>query len=164
MKRSANFVLGLSAIIFAVAVVVVGRYENLQFYQWTTPGPAFLPNITACGMALCGLILVVSSLTKPAATDADRGAEDKAKAIWIFKYKELWNIIAVIGVSSLLVYFTKYLGLLTSLAIGIGVMAKLLGTPGWWKPIWVGVLSWVALYLIFDWFLKTPLPSGMFGF
>lgn len=164
MKKSVDLVLGVFSMAFGVAIIAVGKNTKLQFYSGTTPGPAFLPYIAAWGIGLCGLILVAGFLMKSAkAADAGRETESDAKAIWIFKLKDLRNILIVLGASTLMMYLTKYLGMLLSFALGIAVMAKFLGTPGWRTPAFVGVLSWVVLYLIFDLFLKTPLPRGILG-
>lgn len=162
--KSTNFVLGVFGLIICAVIIMIGKNTNLQFYSGTSPGPAFLPFISAAGIGVCGLILIVGSLLKSAhASDTEQAAENNGKAIWIFKYEELWNFTVAIGVSALILYFTDQLGLLLSLAIGMAVIAKLLGTPGWRTPIVVGIISWIVLYSIFDWLLQTPLPRGMFG-
>jgi cell division protein FtsW (lipid II flippase) len=162
-KKSANIVLGVSALIFGAVIMMIGRNTNLAFYSGRTPGPAFLPVIAAWGIVLCGLILIVGALVKKAA-DSDQATKKDANTIWIFKKKDLRNIVVVIGTSSLMVYLTPHLGMLLSFALGIAVMTKFLGTPGWKVPVFVGVLGLTVLYVVFDYFFMTLLPRGIFGF
>ena len=162
-KKSANIVLGVISLIFSAAIAMASRSTGLQFYRGTTPGQAFVPFIAAGGIALCGLALIVNALKSAKGSDTASEKEKDTGAIWIFKRSELWNFSVVIGTSILMVYFARYLGMLTSLAIGTAVMSKLLGTPGWRTPVFVGVFSWVLFYLIFDLFLRVPLPRGMLG-
>lgn len=163
MKKNADIVLGTCAIIFAIAIFKIGQDTGLRLFRAGIPGPGFLPYLTAAGISLCGLLLILGSLIKHVRAKEEK-IENNPDFIWIFKRRDLWNFLVVLGTSALVVYGTTYLGLLTSLAIGVGIMAKLLGTPGWRTPIFVGTLSWGLFYVIFIIFLGTPLPRGIFGF
>ena len=98
------------------------------------------------------------------AADANQETKKDANTIWIFKLKDLRNIVVVIGTSSAMVYLTPHLGMLLSFALGIAVMVKFLGTPGWKIPVFVGVLGFTVLFVVFDLFFMTLLPRGIFGF
>jgi hypothetical protein len=161
--KSANLVLGVCAMILSAIIFVVGKSAGLQFLRGTTPGPAFMPFLTSWGIGFCGLVLVLRSLMRTSEADTGRENRNDAENIWIFKKKNLWNFLIVIITSVFIVLFAKLLGLLASLAIGVAVMAKLLGTPGWKTPIFVGIFSGITFFLVFDLFLQVPLPRGIFG-
>ena len=162
--KSGNLVLGVCAMIFSAAIVVAGRSTGLVFFRGITPGTGFVPFLTAGGIAFCGLVLALGSLKPKAKADPETSETKKdPNAIWIFKRNDLWNFFVVIGASISIVYFARPLGLLVSLSIGVAVMSKLLGTPGWRTPILVGIFSLVMFYLVFDLFLRASLPRGIFG-
>jgi len=161
----ANLILGICAIALGVAIIVVGQNTGLVFFRRAQPGTGFMPFLTAWGIILCGLALAVSSLIKFVKVKGTTGgSENDPELIWIFKRGDLWNFFVVIGASIMITYSTRFLGLMPSLAVGIVVITKLLGTPGWRTPILVGIFSWVMFYSAFDLFLGMPIPRGIFGF
>jgi hypothetical protein len=149
--------------ILGAVIVVIGKSAGMQFLRGTTPGTAFMPFITAWGIGLCGLALAIRSLKPAKAENTTRETEKDPESVWIFKKKNLWNFGIVIGTSILIVLSAKFLGLLVSLAIGVALMTRLLGTPGWKTSIFVGIFSGVTFFLVFDLFLRVPLPRGIFG-
>jgi hypothetical protein len=161
--KKTDLVLGVCAIVLGAVIVAVGKKAGLQFLRGTTPGPAFMPFLASWGMGLCGLALAVRSLKRPKAVNTGREIEKDADVIWIFKRQDLWNFFVVIGTSIAVIFLSKFLGLLISLALGVAVMTKLLGTPGWWTPIFVGIFSGSVFFGVFDVFLRVPLPRGIFG-
>ncbi len=167
--KSANRVLGICAMLLGAAIYLAGKGSpKMVFMDRSLPGPAFLPFLTAIGIALCGAALLIGSVL-PASKTA--GAEQKpvpeeygkSDTIWIFKKEELKNFLIVIITSILIIIGAKFLGLLVCLGIGVTAMAKLLGTPGWRTVILLGIASTVVFYLVFDLFLNVPLPRGIFG-
>ena len=162
-SKGPNFVLGLCAMIFGIAIIMIGKNANMVFMSGNVPGMGFLPFLTAWGIGICGFVLLVGSLIPSKTENTNQETESKAGAIWVFKLSELWYFVIVVGVSILIMFLTNHLGLLVSLAVGAVIMSKLFGTPGFVTPLWVGGLTWVVLWAIFDWFLKTPMPQGIFG-
>ncbi len=157
MKR-ANQGLGIGAILLGAAIFLYGRHTGLQTFSGKTPGPGFLPYLVAIGIALCGVAILLGSQKLPLQEDS----KEKLVA-GLFLPQELHNFGVVIGVSILVMLGANLLGLLLCMGIGVVLMAKLLGTPSWKTCILVGVASTFTFWLIFDWFLKVPLPRGILG-
>jgi len=161
IMRMANRVLGICSILLSIVIFCLGKSMKLAFFSGYTPGPGFLPYVVSCGIAIFGAIILAGSFLGK----ADAGEEKSGDVVLgIFQREEIRNFVSVIGTSILVVATAPYLGLLTSMGIGVAAIAKLLGTPGWKGIILLGIGSTIVFYLIFSVFLSVPLPKGPLGF
>ncbi|MDR1658582.1 MAG: tripartite tricarboxylate transporter TctB family protein [Deltaproteobacteria bacterium] len=166
--NKAEMIFGLGAIVLAITIFLIGQKTKLIFFRGTTPGAAFMPYLTAAGIGLCGFWLFFKQLLNMRQSKKDKTNDKKdnnteENKIKFFKKQDIKNFIVVIVSSILIVILANPLGFLISLTLGIIAMAKFLGTPSWRTSILVGIGSGISFYLIFDLFLKVPLPRGLFG-
>jgi hypothetical protein len=133
--------LGLAAL--ALAYLVAGRRYPLD--TLATPGPGVFP--LAVGVAL---LAVAAWLFVAAGRDAVRPAAANAPVA---------RPPLVLG-AALVVYaaLLPAVGfLLASLALVVAA-ARLLGLPGWWRPLALGLGAVAAARLVFVTWLGVPLP------
>lgn len=113
-------------------------------------GPAAFPRLVCVGLALCGVLLIVSEMKSKDTTPA-----------------ELFNVKFFIGIATAVGYFLllKPLGfVIASMLAVLIMMLLLLNEPlkkAWPLIVIVSIAAPIALQLIFGVFLKVPLPEGI---
>ena len=130
--------------LIAIAYLVLGRRYPLD--TLAEPGPGVFP--LAAGTALLGLALWQLVATPGGrAPDADSLAPSHRGAPWL--------------VAAVLVTYAAVLPtvgfVLASFALVV-VTARLMGLPGWWRPLALGAGVAIATRLVFLTWLGVPLP------
>lgn len=114
-------------------------------------GPALFPRIIACGLLLCGLVLVWSGRRQ--------GAPWFEADDWVRRPRTILDVALVIGalifyalVVEVAGFFITGLVILAALFLAFGVPAR------WLAPLAIGVT--LALHFGFYTLLRVPLPWG----
>lgn len=150
--RRANQV---SAVILLGLAVFLGL-EGRRLSYWGAPGipgPGFLPFWLAVALAVGAAGILVEGRGK-----AGDGA------MWFPSREGMGRVAALAILVGLLAFAIKPLGML--LAVGLYLLAFLkMYLPGRWPLIFFTATGTpLALYVIFERWLKIPLPRGFLGF
>jgi hypothetical protein len=124
----------------------------LKFYKWwghDGPGSAFLPFWLGVVMAcLAALMLFRSS--------KERLAE------WMPKGEAGKRVLVVLGVTAAFIALLKVLGMVVGTALFLIVLVRYLGRHRWWVTIAIALAAAAANWLVFVYWLRVPMPEGMF--
>ena len=150
--RLADRITGATLLALGVAFAV-GALQNYSYWGENGPGSAFLPFWLGVAMALLASVLLVRAL---------RSAEPGPA--WLPEPAGLRRIALVLGATTALVALLNVLGMLVGTVLFMGVIVRGLDRHPW--PRTLAVAAGVAAfnYLVFTWWLKVPLPTGVFGF
>ena len=119
-----------------------------------TYGPGLFPTIAGLGLVICGVLIFLTGLLRPAPETAPP-EENASNSAW-----PLINSLAVIGC---VVFFALGLDRLGFhlVAFPLLLVLLLLFRIVWWKSLLLAVFVTVLVHLIFYSFLHVPLPWGL---
>ena len=115
-------------------------------------GPAWFPGLTAAGLGICGVLLVVAGVRQRAPW--------LALPDWMFRRRPALGVAAVVGGLVFYIFAADKLGFHI-----VGITLLLFWTR-WLGATWrtaaaVAVLATVAIHLAFYKALRIPLPWGL---
>lgn len=125
------------------------------------PGPGIFPLAVGLLLASLAALQLAQSgralLTRPGATPGGPPAcpgstPDQAQA-----ERAPWLMVAILVLYLVLV---NWIGFPTSTFILVVLCSKLMGTPGWARPISLAAGLLLACHVLFSVWLKVPLPIG----
>jgi len=143
-----------SFIFLLLAAYICIESLRLPLGSWRDPGAGFLP----MGSGLClGILSILAYL------QARFRSRDEARGSWYSKerWKSLLAILAVLFAYSLILDF---LGFLMSTFILLLLLFRLVEPQRWVVAVGGSALASLAAYAVFEVWLKTQLPKGIFGF
>jgi hypothetical protein len=143
-----------SLVLLSLAVYISIESSRLPLGSWRDPGAGFLP----LGSGLClGILSMVNYL------QARFRKEDYVRGSWYSKdrWKRLIVILAVLFGYSLILDF---MGFLASTFILLLMLFRLVEPQKWAVALGGSTLAAVVSYVVFEIWLKTQLPRGIFGF
>ena len=143
-----------SLVWLAFAVYILTESSRLPLGSWRDPGAGFLP----LGSGLClGILSMVNYL------QARFRKEDDVRGSWHSpdRWKSLLVILAVLFGYSL---FLDFLGFLVSTFIFLFLLFRLVEPQKWAVAVGGSFLASIVSYMVFEIWLKTQLPRGIFGF
>jgi Tripartite tricarboxylate transporter TctB family len=139
-RRDRWSAVGLAAL--AAGYLLAGRRYPLD--TLVTPGPGVFP--LAAGLALLALaawiFLAAGRSPSPAPTDVASRRTQLTLAVVLGLYAAALPVLGFLPTSFALVFVT----------------ARLLGLPGWWRPVVLGIGVTLASRVIFVAWLGVPLP------
>ncbi len=150
--RVSDTVIGLSLIIFAVAVLV--HVQSFPELDAGYPGPALFPSVLSVLFIFCGIGLIFQGIRrKENVLKLDIGSVSIAG--WI-------NIAAVLGAVVCYIFFSDFLGFLIFSFVILLILMKWLRVSTVLSLVMsVGVT--LVIYLLFAKILLFPLPWGLWG-
>lgn len=150
-KRKGYFVMGGIGLFFAVGYL--GMSFQLPLGQLNKPGAAVFP-------VMVGGMLMLASL----ATIWEGGQMDKAEQIDLPAGTGRKRLLILIGL--LLGYFIAlpWLGQIISSALFLLLLMHVLSDLSWPRIVVYSLVASIALYVVFVFFLKVPLPRGLLAF
>jgi putative tricarboxylic transport membrane protein len=145
----------ISAVVLFVFSIFLGL-EALRLSYWAgphVPGPGFLPFWLAVGLMVGAVGVLVAGRRNP-----------EGDVAWFPSRDARARLLLLALLTTLLVFAVWPLGML--LAIGLYLLIFLMiFMPGRWAMIvTMAVATPLAVHLIFERWLKVPLPQGVFGF
>jgi hypothetical protein len=143
-----------SLVLLFLAVYISIESSRLPLGSWRDPGAGFLP----LGSGLClGILSMVNYLQARFRKEDDVGGSWYSKDRW----KSLIVILAVLFGYSL---FLDFLGFLASTFILLLMLFRFVEPQKWAVAVGGSALASVVSYVVFEIWLKTQLPRGIFGF
>ena len=124
----------------------------LKYYTWwgdSGPGSAFLPFWLSLVMAALALGLL---LRRPAVEAAD----------WLPSREGLRRVLVVLGVTVAFVVLMQVIGMIVGIAIFLAVLMRYLERQPWWLTIVIALSAAGVNWLVFQHWLRVPLPEGIF--
>ncbi len=150
--RVSDTIIGLSLIVFAVAVLV--HVQSFPELDNGYPGPALFPSVLSVLFIVCGIGLIIQGLhRKEKVLKFDIGSVSPAG--WI-------NISFVIGAVVCYIFFSDYIGFLILSFIILMILIKWLRVSTVLSLV-MSVSVTLAIYLLFAKILLVPLPWGLWG-
>ena len=150
--RSADRVAGAALLALAVAFSV-GALQHYAYWGENGPGPGFLPFWLGLVMALLATLLLVGALRAREPGEAWLPSGDGRRRLGI-----------VLGLTVAFIALLNVVGMVVGTVLFlIGVM-RLLDRHRW--PLTLAVALGVAAFnfVVFTYWLRVPLPVGVFGF
>lgn len=150
--RRADRITGAALLALSVAFSVAAL-KNYSYWGENGPGSAFLPFWLGLTMAVLATMMLVRALRS-----ADPGPR------WLPDATGLRRIALVLGATVGLVVLLNVLGMVIGTVLFVTVIVRGLDRHPW--PMTLAVAFGVAafIYVVFTWWLKVPLPVGVFGF
>lgn len=158
--KTANYIAGAAGITTGLAIVALAFVQKLDFVKKGLPGPGFFPILCGVLIAVCSAFLIGGNYLRLKKAQ-EKAVLDGALEKDLYSSKEVKNLIVVIGLSALVIFVTRWAGLLPATAVAVAAMVRLLGEEGWIRSIAIGIGTFAVLYLIFGLFLEVPLPWGL---
>jgi hypothetical protein len=123
----------------------------LKYYTWwgdSGPGSAFLPFWLSLVMGALALGLL---LRAPVA-----GSE------WLPGRASAQRVLAVLGVTVAFVVLMQVIGMIVGIALFLAVLMRYLERQPWWLTLVVSLAAAGVNWLVFEHWLRVPLPQGVF--
>jgi len=123
----------------------------LKYYTWwgdSGPGSAFLPFWLSLVMGALALGLL---LRAPVA-----GSE------WLPGRAGAQRVLAVLGVTVAFVVLMQVIGMIVGIALFLAVLMRYLERQPWWLTVAVSLAAAGVNWLVFEHWLRVPLPQGVF--
>ena len=131
----------------------------IMYYAWYTlklgsihvPDAGFLPFLCGAGLAILGIVwLLMLQWTK------EQGKEGSAeKRLW---HRPLLSLVLMV----LYGWAMETVGYITSTLIFMVAWQQIIEREKWIKTLVISVLGTVAMYALFVYLLKVPIPSEFF--
>ncbi|NBE95028.1 MULTISPECIES: tripartite tricarboxylate transporter TctB family protein [unclassified Nonomuraea] len=127
-------------------------------------GAGFFPFVVALVLVAASAVVLLQSrrrtpggLTPPADDEkAEAEGEGDGEVRW-------WRIAGVLAAALLVPAVGDTVGMITTLAISLVLMAKVMGVSRWSSAVIFGFSFGAATWLVFVRWLAVPLPAGMLG-
>src|SRR4051812_42129805 len=123
----------------------------LKYYTWSGdsgPGSAFLP---------FWLGLVMGALALGLLFRAPAGAAE-----WMPSGEGARRVLVVLGVTVAFVALMQVIGIVVGIALFLAVLMRYLERHAWWLTVVVSVSAAALNWLVFEHWLRVPLPMGIF--
>ena len=150
-KRNAYFVIGGIGLVLAAGYLWMSF--QLPFGQMDQPGAGVFPVIVGVTLTLASLITMWEGwqLDKTVRLNLPVGADRR-------------RLFSLIGL--LVGYFLAlpWLGQMISSALFCALLMRVLSDLGWPRIVAYSLVMSIALYVVFVFLLKVPLPRGTLGF
>jgi len=123
------------------------------------PGPKFFPTVILVLMAFFSVILFFNSRKETGRRNkAPDTAADNVNKDEVFPMSSAIKLFGVFFLGIILVYF---LGFNIGMIIGLCTMLWMIGWEVFPRAILFSTSVTLAVYFLFDWLMKIPLPTGI---
>lgn len=163
-QNMADFMLG--TIFLAVGLFVLVQAMGIRQMPGMPVGPGLFPTLTGGAMAFFGLVLAAQGwFTKPDEELAS-GPEEGPEEMAVEPSRDLWSklpfIPSLLASIVAMILVMPVLGFLITGAL-LTAFLVLLGGGGWKGAVIFSPIVTVAVYGLFFYGLRVPLPHGVLG-
>jgi len=142
------------AIFLLLGIVVLVHVQAFPKIPGQPVGPALFPGLVAAGLAVCGVLLIVSGVRRRAEQPWYETAE------WMRSGRHFIALVAIVGGVAAYVLLAVRAGFLVIAPVLLWIWLSVLGV----RPVRAGVVAVVAALVIWYAFyklLRVPLPWGV---
>jgi putative tricarboxylic transport membrane protein len=136
------------------SVAIIAGSSVYSLGTLSRPGPAFLP--LGCGIIMAVLSLVVFG--QAVLRDKGRASKNEEDSVLTTRWPRLVAALAILFAYAFLLEFFGYP--MMTLAFMLFVL-KVVEPADWWTAILEAVLATGVSYFLFEFWLKVPLPKGI---
>lgn len=141
------------AVLFLFGLVILFYAPQFDLGSFSEPGPGFMSFFA--GLIIC----IFSSITFFVAL---RNKSSKVEKIWVeVKFQKLIFTMLILLIYT---FVFEKLGFMICTFFLILTMVRFVGYQTWFKSILTAIASTILSYLLFQTWLQTQLPRGIFGF
>ena len=150
--RGADRIAGAGLLALGVAFSA-GALKQYDYWGENGPGPAFLPFWLGLVMAMLAAGLLVGAVRSTEPGDA-----------WLPRGDGLRRLVLVLGATTALVALLNVVGMVVGTLLFLVGLFRYLDRQSW--PITLAVALAIAglNFLVFTYWLRVPMPVGVFGF
>jgi putative tricarboxylic transport membrane protein len=142
-----------SIVLFVVGLLILLYAPHYDLGRLSAPGPGFMPFLTGLAILVFSVITFLNGLL-------DKSTE--AQKIWAnMEWRKL--IFTVVMLMAYALFLDK-IGFIICTFFLILILVRYAGSRSWLVSILGGGLSSILCYLLFETWLRTQLPRGIFGF
>ncbi|MEO8303945.1 MAG: tripartite tricarboxylate transporter TctB family protein [Betaproteobacteria bacterium] len=146
------------ALLLLLATAILVHIQSFGTIPGQQYGPAIFPGLVAVGLAVCGLLLILSGLK------ARAGATDHAGwvafAPWMRSPRHVLAFALAVGINVVYILLVDRLGFIPMGVIYLAALFAVFGV----RPLWILPLAIVLTLVIHTAFyklLRVPLPWGL---
>jgi putative tricarboxylic transport membrane protein len=139
--------------LMASIAIIVGS-SHYPVGSWSRPGPAFLP-------LLCGIIMAALSLVVFVQAMLRDSKEAKAEAEGSFFTPRWTRLITTLIILFAYAFLLEPLGYILMTFVFMLFVLKVVEPTKWTTSLIVAVLTTLVSYLLFESWLKVPMPKGL---
>lgn len=150
--RRADRIAGAALLALAVAFSA-GALKHYAYWGPNGPGPAFLPFWLGAVMAVLAAMLLLGALRSRDAGEA-----------WLPTGAGLRRLAIVLGLTTALVALLGILGMVLGTVLFLIALMRLLDRIAWPTTLIVALAVAGLNFMVFSFWLKVPMPVGVFGF
>jgi len=143
-----------SSVLFIVGVAIAIGAEGYELGSLSAPNSGLVPFLTGLGVCLFSVVGFAH------ATISRQRHESRAPLFHGTSWRQAALVVVVLVVYLLLL---KHLGFLLCTALFIGFLLRAIAPRRWSVVIGMAILTALACYGIFEWWLKAQLPKGFLG-
>jgi putative tricarboxylic transport membrane protein len=150
--RGADRIAGAGLLALGVAFSA-GALKQYDYWGPNGPGPAFLPFWLGLAMAVLAAALLIGAVRAADPGDA-----------WLPRGEGLRRLVLVFGATTALVALLNVVGMVVATLLFLIGLFRFLDRQPW--PLTVAVAAAIAglNFLVFTYWLRVPMPVGLFGF
>jgi hypothetical protein len=151
---------GLALVALGVAYLAYGARYPMD--TLATPGPGIFPRAAgALVLALAAWQVLRATLGLKAPHPGEARPPEPAAADDPPPDVDEWKPILMVAILVVYLLVVSGLGFLVSTGIVVVACSKLMATPGWRTPVLLALGAALSCYLLFEVWLKVPLPRGL---
>lgn len=142
------------ALFLLLGVVVLVHVQGFPKIPGQPVGPALFPGLVAAGLAVCGILLIVSGIRRRAEQPWYETAE------WMRSGRHFIAFAAIVGGVVAYVLLAAYVGFLLVAPVLLWIWFSVLGVRPL-RAIVVAVVASLVIWYAFYKLLRVPLPWGL---
>ena len=158
-KAFSNLIVSILLLIFEIWAWI--QSNAIKTAKNATVQPATFPRIMIIGMGVFTVILLVQSVIKLMAMNADDPLAQRAETINVFKDRGTLAALFVIALCALYVYLFKNVGYVVVSFFLCAIIMWLIGLRNPVKLLLISVLVPLGMWFIFYKFLTVNIPMGV---
>ena len=142
-----------STILFAIGLFIIFYAPQFGLGSLSVPGPGFMPFLA--GLVICGFSIITllrAFLSKSVGVEK------------IWANVKLKKMILTLLMLIVYTFLLRKIGFMICTFFLILILVRLAASRSWLSSIFIGGLSSILSYLLFETLLRAQLPKGIFGF
>ena len=146
------------AVLVLLAVAILVHVQSFSTIPGQKYGPAIFPGLAACGLAICGALLIYQGFTARSAHA--EGASWITFAPWTHSPRHLFAFALTIFVNVFYIYCVDWFGFIPASVIYLAMLFAAFGVSWKWN-LPIALVLTLVIHTAFYKLLRVPLPWGL---